>query len=58
VILKPAYCEGIDALTRELHRTMPDHRRVVTILELAAMAQSVQMWLAEAPVIRRGRPKS
>jgi hypothetical protein len=37
---------------------MPDHRRAVTILELAATAQAVQTWLAEAPVIRRGRPKA
>ena len=53
----PVYCEGVEALGRKLHDTMPLHRRTVTILELAATAQTVQMWLDKAPLIRRGRPK-
>ena len=58
VILEPVFCEGADALGAELHVSMPDRRRVVTVLELAATAQAVQVWLAEAPFIRRGRPKA
>ena len=58
VILEPVFCEGAAALGTELHEAMPDRRRAVTVLELAATAQAVQAWLAEAPVIRRGRPKS
>ena len=58
VILEPVFCEGAEALGAELNETMPDHRRAVTVLELAATAQTVQAWLAEAPVIRRGRPKA
>jgi hypothetical protein len=58
VILEPVFCEGAEALGTELSETMPDHRRAVTVLELAATAQAVQAWLAEAPIIRRGRPKS
>ena len=58
VIRVPVFCEGATALGAELHETMPDHRRAVTVLELAATAQAVQRWLAEAPAIRRGRPKA
>ena len=58
VILEPVFCKGVEALGTKLNETMPDHRRAVTILELAATAQAVQAWLAEAPVIRRGRPKA
>ena len=58
VILEPDFCKGVEALGTKLNETMPDHRRAVTILELAATAQAVQTWLAEAPVIRRGRPKA
>lgn len=58
VILEPVFCKGVEALGTKLNETMPDHRRAVTILELAATAQAVQTWLAEAPVIRRGRPKA
>lgn len=58
VILEPVYCEGAAALSTELSESMPDHRRAVTVLELAATAQAVHGWLAEAPVIRRGRPKA
>jgi hypothetical protein len=58
VILDPIFCDGVEALGAELSETMPDHRRAVTVLELAATAQAVQAWLTEAPVIRRGRPKA
>ena len=58
VILAPVFCEGASALSTELHETMPNRRRAVTVLELAATAQAVQAWLAAAPVIRRGRPKA
>lgn len=58
VILEPVFCEGVEALGAELSESMPDHRRAATVLELAATAQSVQAWLFEAPVIRRGRPKA
>ena len=58
VILEPVFCEGAEALSNELHKTMPDPRRAVIVLELAATAQSVQAWLSKAPVIRRGRPKA
>ena len=54
----PALCSGITALGKWLDASMPYHRRAVTILELAAIAQAVQKWLPEAPAIRRGRPKS
>jgi len=57
VILEPIYCEGIEALTETLHDLMPNRRRVVTVLELAASAQAVADFLNEAPVIPRGRPK-
>jgi hypothetical protein len=58
LILQPLFCEGAEALASELHESMPDRRRVVTVLELAATAQAVRVWLAEAPIIRRGRPKA
>ena len=57
-ILEPVFCGGAEALSNELHKTMPDPRRAVVVLELAATAQSVQAWLSKAPVIRRGRPKA
>ena len=58
MILEPIFSNGIEALCAELSRLMPDHRRAVTVLELAATAQAVQARLVDAPVIRRGRPKS
>ena len=58
VILDPVFCEGVEALGTELHEIMPDRRRAVTVLELTATAQAVQASLAEAPAIRRGRPKA
>jgi hypothetical protein len=58
VILEPVFCAGVTKLGEELHDIMPYHRRAVTVLELAATAQAVQSFLADAPVIRRGRPKA
>jgi hypothetical protein len=57
VFLEPVYCAGATALGEKLSAIMPEHRRAVTILELAATAQAVQSFLNEAPVIRRGRPR-
>ena len=58
IFLEPEFCEGVSTLGIVLSETMPDHRRVVTVVELAATAQAVQFWLAKAPKIRRGRPKA
>jgi len=57
IILEPVFCHGVEALAEEIHDLMPNRRRAVTILELAATAQSSRAWLAKAPPIRRGRPK-
>ncbi len=58
IILEPVFCEGVEALTEALHDVMPTRRRAVTVLEVAATAQAVWEFLAAAPIIRRGRPKS
>lgn len=58
LFLEPVFCHGIEDLARTLSMTMPDHRRVVTVVELAATAQAVCAFLEQAPDIRRGRPKS
>jgi hypothetical protein len=58
VFLEPVFCAGVTALGAKLHDTMPNRRRTVTVLEVAATAQAVQEFLAAAPVIRRGRPKA
>ena len=58
VFFKPIFCAGVTALGAKLHERMPNHRRAVTILELAATAQAVQAFLERAPDIRRGRPKA
>ena len=57
VILEPIFCEGMEALTEALHDLMPNRRRAVTVLELAANAQAIAAFLNEAPTIPRGRPK-
>lgn len=56
IILDPVFCAGVTALGEKLHDLMPNRRRAVTILEVAATAQAVQLYLEEAPIIRRGRP--
>ena len=58
LFLEPVFCNGAEALARRLSETMPDHRRVVTVVELATTAQFVCSSLEQAPNIRRGRPKS
>ncbi len=54
----PIYCNGIEDLSEKLSHAMPYHRRTTTVVELAGTAQAIQLWLAEAPIIRRGRPKA
>ena len=56
--LEPVFCKGVTELGATLHDTMPNRRRTVTVLEVAATAQAVQEYLTAAPVIRRGRPKA
>ena len=58
IILEPIFCAGLKALTKSLHDVMPTRRRAVTVLEVAANAQAVEAFLKQAPIIRRGRPKS
>ena len=58
IILEPVFCTGVTALGETLHDIMPNRRRTATVLEVAATAQAVQTFLADAPVIRRGRPKA
>jgi hypothetical protein len=58
IVPEPVFCAGVTALGAELYDMMPDRRRTVTVLEVAATAQAVQTFLEEAPVIRRGRPKA
>ena len=58
VFFKPIFCAGVTALGAELHDIMPNHRRAVTVLELASTAQAVRAFLKKAPDIRRGRPKA
>jgi len=54
----PVYCDGAEDLGVKLSQAMPHHRRTTTVVELAATAQAIHLWLSEAPLIRRGRPKS
>lgn|GEM_PF-871671 len=58
LFLEPVFCSGIGKLGECLHEAMPNHRRIVTVLELAATAQAVSAFLEKAPQIRRGRPKA
>lgn len=58
IFLEPVFCAGVTALGAKLHDTLPNRRRTVTVLEVAATAQAVQTFLAIAPVVRRGRPKA
>ena len=58
IFLEPVFCKGVTVLGAKLHDTMPNRRRTVTVLEVAATAQAVQEFLTAAPVIRRGRPKA
>ena len=58
IFLEPVFCACVTVLGAKLHDTMPNRRRTVTVLEVAATAQAVQEFLTAAPVIRRGRPKA
>lgn len=58
LFLEPDFCDGIEELSAVLRDAMPNRRRVVTVVELAAMAQAVTACLKDAPSIRRGRPKA
>ncbi|NRB33038.1 MAG: hypothetical protein HRU27_20865, partial [Rhizobiaceae bacterium] len=58
LFLEPEYCNGAKALSQALSSAMPEHQRVITVVELAATAQAVEKFLTQAPEIRRGRPKS
>ena len=58
LFLEPEFCRGAVELTEALFEAMPDHSRVVTVVELTATAQSVFKTLEDTPEIRRGRPKS
>lgn len=57
VFLQPEVCEGLAALNARLHDLMPLRRRSVIVLEMAAIAQSVTLYLDQAPVVPRGRPR-
>ena len=58
LFLQPEFYRGVEELGEALFEAMPDHRRVVTLVELTATAQSVCATLDSVPDIRRGRPKS
>ena len=58
LFLEPDYCDGVEELGAVLGDTMPDRRRVVTVVELTSTAQAVVEFLSKAPSIRRGRPKA
>lgn len=58
MFLEPVFCDSAEALGEHLSERMPDRRRVVIVLELAATAQATASFLQQAPVIRRGRPKA
>jgi len=54
--LEPIFCRGAAALTDAIANLLPNRRRTATIVEIAGTAQAVRAFLAEAPVIHRGRP--
>lgn len=55
--LEPEVLEGLASLNVRLHHLMPLHRRSVIVIEMAAVAQAVALFLSEAPVVPRGRPR-
>lgn len=57
VFVQPTFCAGIEELATTLGKHMPWHRRSVTVLEITTNAQAIAMFLEEAPIIRRGRPR-
>ncbi|MEQ9490902.1 MAG: hypothetical protein RIM72_18140 [Alphaproteobacteria bacterium] len=56
--LAPIYCHGAMELADKIADLMPSRRRTSTIAEIARTAQAVRAFLADAPLIKRGRPKS
>ena len=58
LLLEPVFCHGPEELSDALADIMPMRRRVVTVVELAKTARVIPLALANAPEIRRGRPKS
>ncbi len=58
VFLEPIFRDGVTALCEELNDLMPNRRRAVTVIEVAALAESVEAFLEAAPDIHRGRPKA
>lgn len=57
LFLEPEVCEGIGQLHDRLNALMPLHRRTVIILEITAVAQAVSVFLEQAPIVPRGRPR-
>jgi hypothetical protein len=57
VFLEPEICAGIGELQKRLDALMPLHRRTVITLEITAVAQAVSVFLEEAPLVPRGRPR-
>lgn len=57
LFLVPEVCEGVARLQHRLDVLMPQHRRTVIVLEIAAPAQAVSALLERAPQMRRGRPR-
>ena len=55
--LEPEVFEGLMALNARLHHLMPLHRRSVIVIEMTAVAQAVALFLSEAPIVPRGRPR-
>ncbi|MBL8564811.1 MAG: hypothetical protein JNM89_03745 [Hyphomicrobiaceae bacterium] len=56
-LLAPIFCAGLDRLREAILDLMPLRRRVAAVLEITAMAQAVDTFLAKAPTFARGRPK-
>lgn len=57
MFLEPEVCEGVAALSRRLDTLMPLHRRTVITLEITAIAQAIALFLEQAPIFPRGRPR-
>lgn len=57
VFHEPLVCQGIVQLQERLGALMPLHRRTVIAMEIAAVAQAVDAFLAIAPLVPRGRPR-
>lgn len=58
ILLEPVFCDGLENLSQHLAKLMPLQRRVTALIEIAGIAHGVAAALDQAPLIRRGRPKS